>query len=443
MIGRIRNLFNNIQKSKLKKNMAISVLYKPVGMMISLIYTPILLHYLGDEAYGVWGTILSVINWINYFDIGIGKGLRNTVAEGIEKKQYDDVSKITTTAYKILAIIAIIIFSIGTLAVFSFDFNKIFNTKIVVKPALWISLLFISINFVLSLCKEQLYALEEAGKVSLMSVLTQLLNLIGIAFLSLFSRSKIVYVALIVGITPLLIGGIASSLIWKRFSFLRPQIKGFDKRSLKGIGGLGVKFFIIQISALILYTTDNLIISNLFGASAVTPYVTAYTAFSAIIGLFSALLSPLWSRYTVAMVRGEWGWIESSIVKLNKLLFPMGIALLIGSFAYKPISEIWLQKRLVFDSGMILSMAIYTFLQIWSNIYATVMNGLGRVDFQLVLAVSAAILNIPLSIFLGNTCGLHTTGVLLATIICMLLTNIPITIYVHRFIRKKRIDNKN
>lgn len=79
-------------------------------------------------------------------------------------------------------------------------------------------------------------------------------------------------------------------------------------------------------------------------------------------------------------------------------------------------------------------MAIYFFLQIWGSIYATVLNGIGHVNMQLVLGVSTAILNIPLSIFLGRECGLRTTGVLLATVICMLITDIPVTIHTHKFL---------
>ena len=60
-----------------------SVFIKPISMVLSLLYTPALLAYLGDEKYGVWATILSVISWVNYCDIGIGNGLRNILTVSI------------------------------------------------------------------------------------------------------------------------------------------------------------------------------------------------------------------------------------------------------------------------------------------------------------------------------------------------------------------------
>ena len=61
------------------------MMLKPVSMILSLMYTPILLNYLGNEKYGLWATLLSVINWVNYFDVGIGNGLRNLLAKELSR----------------------------------------------------------------------------------------------------------------------------------------------------------------------------------------------------------------------------------------------------------------------------------------------------------------------------------------------------------------------
>ena len=56
--------------NSLYKNMAISAICKPLSMIISYIYVPIVLNYLGIEKYGVWATILAILSWISYFDLG-------------------------------------------------------------------------------------------------------------------------------------------------------------------------------------------------------------------------------------------------------------------------------------------------------------------------------------------------------------------------------------
>ena len=102
-------MLSKLFKTKEERSGLISALLKPVGMVLSLIYTPMLLHYLGSEKYGLWATILSVISWINYFDVGIGNGLRNTVTANIEAGEYAEAKKNVSTAYVILSGVSFVI----------------------------------------------------------------------------------------------------------------------------------------------------------------------------------------------------------------------------------------------------------------------------------------------------------------------------------------------
>lgn len=69
--------------SNLGRSMSRAMVYKGVSMVLSLVYVPIVLNYLGDYKYGVWASILSILSWISYFDLGIGNGLRNRLSEAI------------------------------------------------------------------------------------------------------------------------------------------------------------------------------------------------------------------------------------------------------------------------------------------------------------------------------------------------------------------------
>jgi O-antigen/teichoic acid export membrane protein len=432
---KLQNL--DLKNNKLKRSMLLNTLSKPVSMVIAFLYTPLLLNYLGEESYGIWVTILSIINWINFFDIGIGNGLRNLLVKEIEGEDTKSIRQSVSTAYVAISMISIVVFILGSIIIISLNLYKMFNTDVNVKPALFISFVFICINFILSLCKNQLYVMHQAEKVGFMTVLIQFINLVGIICISVGNSGNLVAVAIVIGGSGLLVNLMFSRHVWKKNNNLIPKIKYFTKDKLSIICNVGIKFFFIQIAAMILYTTDNLIITYLFGPSKVTPYYTAYTAFGIINGLFAAMLAPLWSKYTVAMVRNDYKWIKKSILSLNKMLVPIAMLLMVGILYFKPISVIWLHKELDYDNGLILCMGIYFFMIIWGSIYANVMNGIGQLNLQLVMAVLSAIINIPLSYFLGKTMHLQTTGVLLATIICMLITNIIVAIRVHRHINSK------
>ncbi len=81
-------------------------------------------------------------------------------------------------------------------------------------------------------------------------------------------------------------------------------------------------------------------------------------------------------------------------------------------------------------------MAVYNFCYIWSNIYAIACNGMERIHLQLYLAIIGAVINIPLSFYLGGRLHMRSTGVMLATVICMLMIAIPMAVDTHRYLNK-------
>jgi len=62
-----------------------AVVYKAVAMAASFLAIPLMIRYLGQEQFGVWSTLLTVMSWIVFFDLGVGNGLRNKVAEALAK----------------------------------------------------------------------------------------------------------------------------------------------------------------------------------------------------------------------------------------------------------------------------------------------------------------------------------------------------------------------
>lgn len=437
MMNRVVTNIKKIKDDKLTRSMFLNTLCKPASMLITFFYTPVLLNYLGEESYGIWSTILSVINWINYFDVGIGNGLRNMLAKHIDKGEKDEASHAVSTGYVALSMISGLVFLIGSILILLVDVNLIFNSNINIRPVLLVSFACICLNFILALSKVQLYATHQAEKVGFMTVMMQGINLFGVLLLSLFSEGNMLAVAIVIGCSGIFVNAWFSKGVWKRHKYLIPSLKKYQPEKLKEICDIGVKFFIVQMAALVLYSTDNMIITQLFGPAYVTPYHTSYTAFGLVNGLFGAMLAPLWSKYTVALQNNDYTWIKNTIFSLNKTLPLIGLILVMGVVVFKPLSVIWLQKNLEYEPGLILGMAIYYFLVVWGHIYATALNGMGRIDLQMYFGVGTAILNIPLSIVLGKYVGLGTTGVLLATIICMLITNIFVIIDTHKFINKQ------
>jgi len=418
----IKNKFIKAE-SVVAKNAAISTLCKPISMIVSYLYVPIALNYLGVEKYGVWATILSILSWIGYFDIGIGNGLRNKLTESISKKDGQS-RKLVSSAYAFIALIMVVIVTVFSLMATFVDWNKVFGVSDIhenLTIVIVMSGLFVSVNFILSICNNVLYALQKAAVVSVSALATQILNLLGILIAMRFVHSNLFVMTFVYGCSMLTVSVVASFIIYKKNENLRPSIKEIDIKAGKSITSLGMQFFVIQICALVLFTTDSLIISYLYGAADVTPYNTVNMLFNVIIGVFTALIAPVWSNVTKLKTERNYDGIKRLIRKLQLIMIPFVAGTILLVLIFRPLTRLWLGLELAYTDALIVFGAMYCLLTIWCNTYAAVSNGMEIMKISMFFACIQATVNIPLSLFMARTLGFQSAGVLGGTCGAMMI----------------------
>jgi len=408
------------------KNIGLSILYKPIGILISLALVPLTIKYLGNTSYGLWATILSIISWINYFDIGIGNGLRNHLAREITVKNYKDSREYIMTAYGSVTFISIIILIALTVLFKIFNWNSIFNIDSYTNQELFfimlVNLVFIVMNFVLKIVATIYYSLQKSSTVGLIQILNQLFNLIGI-----YSLYRMEYANSLLGISVVYgLGMVLSNIIFTLILFIKnrelvPKFKDFKYDKVKSLSGLGIKFFIIQIAAMIIFTTDNMIITKLLGPEEVTPYNITFKVFSIIIMLHGIIIAPLWSAITKAYAEKDVEWIKRTLKKLKGVQLFILLLIFGISLNFNTIITVWIGDKFVIPITLIINFAVYTFLVTLSNIYATFLNGMGELKLSYWISIFSALINIPLSIYFVKVFQLGTTGVIIATNICLLI----------------------
>lgn len=425
-------------KKTILKNSTLSSVYKVIGMLLSLVSAPLVLNCLGEMKYGIFTSTLSIISWVYYFDLGIGNGLRNRLTEKLATDDIESAKKNISIAYVMIAIISIIIFLVSMILIQIFDFSEFFNVKLVdenIDYVLFISILIACVNFVISLINNTLYALQEASKVSLFSILAQLFYIIGLVIYIKYSVTLILMVAIAEGVAQLLKNIIATAYVNHKYPELKFRKKDIDFSYSNGIIAFGLQMFALQMAALVLNATDNLVILKLFGGDAVTPYSFCYKYFSMINMIFSALLTPLWSAYTAAYSRKDYDWIKESLKKTALLYGLIVCGTIVAALIFVPFVKVWIQRDLNYTMSLIVLTAIYFILLMFTHIFSTFLNGIGKVKEATIAVVLEAIVNIPLSVFFANNCGMGVDGVILGSIVCMF---IAIAVYPYVAIRELR-----
>lgn len=426
----------NKKSSDLISNMAISGICKPVSMVVSYIYVPIVLNYLGVEKYGVWSTILTILSWISYFDIGIGNGLRNRLTESLSKQDCKS-KKLISSAYGFIAVIMLIVVIVFSAVASFLNWNQIFGVpqlKEDLAGLVIISVIFVAVNFVLSICKNVLYALQKAANVSIMELMVQLLNLGGILIVKQFIEGNLFVMTFVYGSSMVIVGIVTSVFVYGRNPGLCPSFRYVNMQSGKQLTNLGLQFFVIQISALILFTTDSLIISRLYGAANVTPYSTVNKLFNVITGIYSALLAPIWSAVTKAKVEKQYSQLTQLLKKLHIMMIPFIIGTIALMLVFRLLMRLWLGQELTYSTTLILFAGAYCLLTNWCNTYANIANGLELMKVSMITAVIQAVVNIPLSLLFAETFVMKSSGVLAGTVLSMGIAAFVLPIAVHRSI---------
>jgi O-antigen/teichoic acid export membrane protein len=228
-------------------------------------------------------------------------------------------------------------------------------------------------------------------------------------------------IALVNTASPLLVYLLAYPFtFYYKYPHLRPSLKLIDFKEAKAVINMGVQFFIMQISSVVLFMTSNLLISNLFTPALVTPYQITYRYFSIMLVFFTVVCMPFWNATTDAYERGDMAWIRGATKKLRLLTIGILTCLVIMVLLSDVVYAVWIDRETVIDIKMSIVMATYIFILIYSMRYSYFINGIGKLRLQLIFTTAAAILFIPLAYLAA-----HWSHSIIWFMIVMCLVNIP------------------
>jgi O-antigen/teichoic acid export membrane protein len=422
------------------KNLSLGVFYKILNMGIVFTTIPFLLNYLEKEQYGIWVTIFSLVNIVFFVDAGIGNGLKTKLSEALSYKNFNLAKTYISTAYISILIISFVVLCIGIIFIFSFNLNELFNTTILsntdLQVILFITLVLIITGFVLNLFKSFYYANQQASTVELAMLIYQVIILISVAILLNFFPRSLLYVAMVYGVSNIVIGVLFTILFFKKNKKIIPTIKSFNTGKVKDLIGLSLAFFTIQLCMIVIFTTDNLIITRLLGPSQVTNYDIVYKLFQVTISFSVIIQDPFWALYTDAYQKKDFTWIRKTIVRLNKFFILFILFVLILYFMSNTIIKFWLQRDLEISNNLLIFMVFFVIIRVYGTIYMTFLNAIGKIKRQVLLYIFGALINIPLSIYFVKYFNLGSSGVILGTIFSILGMSIILPIQTFKILKK-------
>ena len=410
---------------KAKRNILASFIFKGGSILCNFALIPLTLHYLNPTQYGIWITLTSIVSWFSFFDIGLGNGLKNKLAEAFAKNDKGLAAKYISTTYALILGVSLVLFTIfiviNPLINWAYILNASKDLNNELSKLALIVFGFFCLKFVLQLINIVLTADQLPAINSLNNFMTNLVSLLAIYLLTILTKGSLLLLGLIICFSPVIVLTVVSLIFFtSKYKEYKPRLGNIDLSKIKELSSLGIQFFIIQISVMILFTTDNIIITQLYGPAEVTPYYIAYKYFGVILLLFSIINLPFWSAYTEAYQKNDIEWVKNITTKMKIIWIILSLfgllLLIISNIVYK----IWIGGEINIPILLSIFMFIYVIESNWGNIYVSFINGVGKIKLQMIFSIVTGIINIPLSIFFAKFIGLGVSGIILATIICSL-----------------------
>lgn len=417
-----------------------ATLARAVQIGTSLITVRLTLKYLGNERFGLWMTISSVLAMSAFADFGVGNGVLNTVAKAFGKDDMEGVRKAVSSGFAVLSSIAVLLL-LSFFSIFRFvnwgDFFRVVSpqARLEAGPALAVFATCFALNISMDVVQRVQLGLQQGYRYGLWQLCGSLAGFIGVL------SGIWLHVSL-----PMLVVAIAGAPIFATtlntihfFGFVRPDLRPspalVSRDVIAQIARLGSLFFVLQIVAAVSYSADNFIIARTLGAMSVPEYSIPQRMFSLISMMSGMLIAPLWPAYGEAISRGDMTWVRRMLGRSLLIILPAAsvgasLLLLIGP----QLIHWWVGSRIHPPFMLLLGLAVWSVIECCGNALAMFLNGATAMRLQICLSVTFGVVGLMMKVLFVRHFGL--VGVPWSTITSyVLIEAIPWMFFVPRVLR--------
>ena len=380
-------------------------------LLANFVVISITLDLLSTKIYGVWITLYTTISWLSFFDLGLGNGMRNLFAVNRAVGNQEKNKQLVSTSYIIVLGIALILLIVGLPFVYYADIARFFNISDIAIPDLRCVLSLLVVVTSLQLITKLINSIFLADQKPALSSLIDCSGVVCSLLLLFILKDRLVgslfNLALIITLPTFIISFIVTLFAFnKNYRKLKPSLKCFNLKISNKLINLGLRFFLIQLSALIILQGSNIIILKFIGAEEVSVFSLVYKYFNVIVTIFTLVLTPYWSFFTDSYAKNNYNQLKQGFKQL--LISWLAISLVgVVMWIALPFSfKIWLNQELDIPAYLPVSLLLFSVFSNLGSVFIYFLNGTSSyLNFQLAIVLVFAVLLYPLSAYLLPTYG--------------------------------------
>ncbi len=406
-----------------------------------------MLHYLGNEQYGMWLTISAITAMLGPLDLGIGNGLRQVLSHAAALDSPWTARRAVSTATLLLTGLGAILLASIPIALAVVDWPAVYNvtTSAAVAdaaPTTGVLLAAFAVGLPLSVIAIVQSAMQVAYITASWSIVGSIATLAAILGAIALGATMPALAAASVGVALVAIGANGVVYFRGRARPIAPEWSGFDSSVGRTLVGTGLVFLLLQVAMLVGYQIDNLVIAQILGAAAVPGYAIPMRVFLVAPTLIGIATMPLWPAYREAIARRDGAWVARTLrrsVALTIMASGLSSAVLVA--VGPALIELWVGPSIQPSLPLLVALGLWAVALSLSSTLAMLLNAAGVIKLQAALAILMAASNLAISIVLVGRIGIlgAVVGSLTAQAVFILL---PFAVLVPQILQKVQIDQQ-
>lgn len=432
---------NSSRTRNAKINIIIGLFSQVSTLILTFVGRRLFIKFLSVEYLGINGLFSNILSVLSLAELGLGCVISFSLYKPVADKDYSLICGLIKYYKKVYRYIAFSVFLFGVLLI---PFMQYIVSSTIPKNDLVLYYLLFLLNSILTYFIAQdvalLYAYQE-NRVYRIVILVKALfqQIVHIIILTLIPN-YFVYVFSTV-ICTAVSNIILEKITYKRHPFLNQNKEAVFKIEKKKIFENIKSATIYKMSAVIINSTDNILISSIVSTAAVglySNYIVIITGLQNLLSIIiTSLMSGIGNLYAESNKKKMLEIFSSFVLLFHFISCYCSISLY---YLFNRFIDLWIGPNYIMSKQVVFAISFnfyitYITAPIWSFREAT-----GQFTSVKFIMLVAAIINIGLSIILGLKCGVF--GILIATAISQICTVFwyePAVLFKNIFVAKQQI----
>ncbi|PWU24753.1 MAG: hypothetical protein C5B48_04750 [Candidatus Rokuibacteriota bacterium] len=399
-----------------------------VALLIAVVMTPVLVHGLGKDAYGIWVLVGSTVLYFDLLKFGLGGAVVKYVAEGDVQRDADLLRRTVTTSVVVLLVPASILIVLAP--ALALLFPTLFDVPSSLETAAMISVVLACVDLAIAIPADTfgstLIGLQRYDLLNLTLVVTAVGQAVAWTVVLLLGGGIVA-----LGAVTLVLSVASQAARYALVKRLLPETRiarmYFDRTLVRPFAGLSAWISVIEVSRVVIGRIDTIVVGLVVGVPEAGVYAVGQKLASLPTRFAVPALESFFPHGSVlaASGAGDPSRFAPALKTGTRLAMAIAAPLTIAlATLARPTIEAWVGPGFGEATMVVVYLSVAALFTSVTSAGTYILSGAGIVEVPAAIIAGEAVLNFGLSVVLAASIGL--VGVALGTLVAAAVMEVVI-----------------